>query len=89
MTVREAFEKAGYPVPEGCRLLLEEMNRYGVCAWLCVHETGTTFQFRQLSNEWGWRNACKSWKPPFSIANLPATDAYDALPDVVKKVVKR
>lgn len=87
MTIREAFAKAGHPLPDDCRLLLEEMNRYGVCAWLCVHESGTTFQFRQLSNEWAWRSACKTWKPPFSIANLPAFDAYDALPKCVRDVL--
>lgn len=88
VTVAELFEAAGHPVPDESYLVLEEMNRYGVCAWLAVHSTGTTLHFRSLNGEIGWRSSARSNAPPYSISRLPALDAWDALPEVIKAVVK-
>lgn len=83
-TVGELFAAAGYPVPAESRLVLEEMNRYGVCAWLAVHSTGTTLHFRSLNGEHGWRQSCRGHCPPFDLSRLPALDAWDAIPQVIK-----
>lgn len=88
VTVAELFEAAGHPVPDESYLVLEEMNRYGVCAWLAVHSTGTTLHFRSLNGEIGWRSSARSNAPPYSISRLPALDAWDALPECIKAVVK-
>lgn len=88
VTVAELFEAAGHPVPDESYLVLEEMNRYGVCAWLAVHSTGTTLHFRSLNGEIGWRSSARSNAPPYSLSRLPALDAWDALPECVKAVVK-
>lgn len=88
VTVGELFAAAGHPVPDESYLVLEEMNRYGVCAWLAVHSTGTTLHFRSLNGEIGWRSSARSNAPPYSLSRLPALDAWDALPEIIKAVVK-
>ncbi len=86
LTAREAFEKAGYPVPEGCGLVVS-ISHYGEYAWLAVHVSGTTKHFRKLSDEWDWRVAYKE-RLIVDLSNLPAKDCLDALPEVVRKVVE-
>ncbi len=93
LTVREAFEKAGYPVPEGYELywgyrhhggksIIAMMNPTAVNAKPLVLEQILPGHGRSL-----WKESIGV--DGIKISNLPAIDAYDALPDVVKKVVPK
>ena len=98
MTVREAFEKAGHPVPEDAMLVLD----YGKIAFLYgdkfrVTDNSTSrniYRFetiKTLPESCGWIASGSrelGHIDRVDLSNLPAIDAIDALPEVVRKVVK-
>lgn len=98
MTVREAFEKAGHRIPRGnkiiFRLVVTSSMMVGDGASMCWFAVGNgEFWFGDTWVHFGETshhpiNVSHSSIDP-DLSNLPAIDAYDALPDVVKKVVKR
>jgi hypothetical protein len=95
MTVREAFEKAGHPVPGNKPLHIYLWDRVDVCV-------GYEDAFIEQDDAWRLYTAygVMGWYPEcvyddhlkigeVDISNLPAIDAYEALPDVVKAVVPK
>lgn len=97
MTVREAFALAGHPVPEGAELRYVPDTPLYDDAWIIYlkepHTTITWFAPRR--NDKGWEkeqdedfSSHASQLTTFDLSNLPAIDAYDALPEVVRAVVK-
>lgn len=99
MTVREAFAKAGYPVPEKAMLFVayqQKPNHERRAEWIAVFDAGICPVGKRFFL------GARAWMTdePFSnsrhwvitridLSSLPAIDAYDALPDVVKKVVTK
>lgn len=81
LTVREAFEKAGHPVPEGARLEYSEDN------WSYLHEDRTT-HWGLSSERWAYSSPYTRPVTHFDLSNLPARDALEALPQEVRKVVE-
>lgn len=77
MTVREAFAKAGHPVPEDA--MIGYSNITGAWRWGANDAHGTFFR------GWAIANGPSAITP--NLANLPARDAYDALPECVRKVL--
>ena len=94
MTVREAFEKAGYPVPKGKCLNLYlwdyETPRLGY-EDSCIYENDA-WMLEDAYGHLGWfPNSLFDSHikiEGLNMSNLPAKDAYDLLPDVVKEVVE-
>jgi hypothetical protein len=85
VTVREAFHNAGYPVPEGPLY-------YASTWWVPASFYSELYTFTPTGDRWVYLEM--HWADPFGhtanfdLSNLPAIDAYDALPEVVRKVVK-
>lgn len=81
MTVREAFAKAGHPVPDGARVGLSGRD------WFYSVDCRRASVFSAAAGGW--------LTPPNSgyldirvdLSNLPALDACNALPECVQKVV--
>lgn len=87
MTVREAFAKAGYPVPEGAFMTLKGMSR--PLAWKYSYKK-KDFIFQQLRGVWAWDSAGNTNSLcDVNLSNLPAVDAFDALPKCVQEVIER
>jgi len=94
MTVREAFDRAGYPVPNGRALSLYlwdyETPRIGF-EDSCVYDNDA-WVFEKAYGQWGWfpHTLCDDHVKidGVNIDHLPAIDAYDVLPDVVKEILK-
>lgn len=97
LTVQEAFEKAGYPVPEDWYITQKPSE--SVHVWLAYNSD-------PFSPEpgWWWLHAVDKWvemddessgnwhkqtRHQTPVTNQPASVWRDALPDVIKKVVKQ
>lgn len=97
MTVREAFAKAGHPVPERWKIvpmlgtigvLAENRDKLGetwVSDWYEFASADTIDGETWMLIHKGQRDTAKV----IDLSNLPAVDAYDALPECVQKVVER
>ena len=96
LTVSELFEAAGHPVPQDAEIYYDHQYQSGAesfgdwWAWstLCAYSV-----WWPNADEWEEPNETepKPWASSRAWANLsrlPAGDAWDALPDVVKAVVK-
>lgn len=81
MTVREAFAAAGHPVPEGYELAC---SWHDDCWFARKGEDYVVFGPELEGVSIRVINAVG-----INLSNLPAIDAYDALPDVVKAVVPK
>lgn len=100
MTVREAFAKAGYPVPEGKALSLVMRSYEDTPDWGFWDESGG---FDERPSPWFFKPQREEedfpylWYPctaddymvidGLDLSNLPAEDAYDALPSVVREII--
>lgn len=90
MTVREAFEKAGHPVPPGRIAFDSSGHRYD---WFgrCDDVGGTRHKqgFKFIGDQWSFLPCEPGYKfeSQIDLSNLPAIDAYAALPECVRKVL--
>jgi hypothetical protein len=90
MTVREAFAKAGHPVPEGVKEIKTNGGNHMVAFTtreiILWESTGWEHEAEWCSAEWhhhrGWREATSVF------LSDEAADAYDVLPAVVQKVLR-
>lgn len=93
MTVREAFAKAGHPVEDGWAILWFgvqwNLRTGGEAGPIYRKVFGNDYTGSAIKFEW---EACDS-VIPFNfrlspdLSNLPAIDAYDALPKCVREVL--
>ena len=89
MTVREAFAKAGHPVPEGVKEIRSNggghMVAFTARAVILWESTGWEHESEWCVAEWhhhqGWRNATSVY------LSQDARDYYDALPECVRMVL--
>lgn len=84
LSVREAFAKAGHPVPEGAYIYFDHEEGIPDAWWYATAEAWCFF----VSEGWGAVHGGIE-RDPIDLSNLPAADAYDALPECVRKVVER
>lgn len=88
MTIREAFAKAGHPVPAGAKIYAnavvnEEWN------WWYDFDNKARACFVWDDGDWSQENGIDDVYMIFvPLDNLPAIDAFDALPECVRKEVK-
>lgn len=87
MTIREAFAKAGYPVPVDA--MIGSWTTSGL--WFYSFE-GCSFWFKHPSGPWvkdgPWDYHRRDMAMRMiKLDNLPAVDALDALPECVRKVL--
>lgn len=84
----EAFEIAGHPVPEG-RLCWADADDQGDACWFNVippHPNSRTFQM--AGDGWGeWFRFGGAVNDP-DLRRTPASDTWDALPQVVREKVE-
>lgn len=94
LTVRQAFEKAGYPVPAKSPITYWPAGVSGMGA-------GWHYEGRKL-HSWGYvkyaGQTIYGWDETYDpgsrtklpdLSTLPSIAAYDLLPEVVRKVVKQ
>lgn len=97
MTVREAFEKAGYPVPEGFRLTAvfnQLVAVGGTEQWsqeqvIMDRMLFKTFPQCPCGGCFWVIDGQLSVNGAMWLDNLPAIDAYDALPQALRDIVDR
>lgn len=91
VTVREAFALAGFPVPEGAKIVYEFpagmrfIKDYGSQMEELSFEDGFIVSSESLS----WGLCAKIAKASPDLSSLPAIDAYDALPEIVRAALPK
>ena len=100
VTVAELFEAAGHPVPEGARLFAHFLVGDGMTAsdvrrywgWRLITEVGHFLNGAWQVDKIDEANASDPIRiisaVSIDLSRLPALDAWDALPEIVKAVVK-
>ena len=91
MTVMEAFAKAGHPVPEGALVYMNERHTWQCRRTKTKHRNGelTSYYYVWRPGRWECTGVGRGFRCDIALSNLPAADAYDALPECVRKVVER
>ena len=84
MTVREAFAKAGHPVPDSG--LIYKSSRF----WFAVLPLVGCYDEMEFRSGWKHLNTYERNPRGLSpnLSNMPAKDCLSALPEVVRKVVE-
>lgn len=92
MTVKEAFEKAGYPIPDGG--LIGYSWRGHAWDWFgrvsCLHHSDRAGQGFKFVSQWSFF-PCEpghEFEPHFDLSNVSAIDAWTALPSVVTRALE-
>lgn len=100
VTVAELFEAAGHPVPEGARLFAHFLVGDGMTAsdvrrywgWRLITEVGHFLNGAWQVDKIDEANASDPIRVisavSIDLSRLPALDAWDALPEVIKAVVE-
>ncbi len=83
-TVAEAFADAGFPVPDGARIYYEALRHLNRKMWI-THIIGCAV-FPFIGTTWAPKRPCGSFLAgeDIDLSNLPAKDAWEQLPAVVR-----
>jgi hypothetical protein len=88
MTVREAFEKAGYPVPDDAKIVRDWCYSCNEDEWAWHSPTRYAESFSKWKGKRLAQYADIVWlRRATNLTNLPAIDAYDVLPGCVRKAL--
>lgn len=75
ITVAEAFKLAGHPVPEGMRISFTDYQ------WIAKQRGGHSATWNWTDRRWMY----EFHNVPIDMSNLPARDAWERLPEVVRE----
>lgn len=90
ITVRDLFGSAGFPVPEGAKLSIGTYHCGHSEFWAyCLNGKWFDFTCMLEQNELQWNKTVEPENDKLAdLSRLPAADAWDCLPEVVKAVVR-